>query len=276
MMNYAQIGIISGRRYKFEAEYETILAYAEAQGMSLPSDDQQIKQNQLVINLKSLGIWSLLDVFYMFATDAMSNGTITVQNFACINWINPSSYEATLVNAPTFTQNRGFNSNGSNDYFNTNYQLSNGVNFQQNDGSLGFYMFTGASAGSSNRPGICTTDGTRFTWIIDRGTNNVSGRMNSGTTNYDFTGISQFDSNSSYSLSRSSSTSFNEYVNGVSVRTVTNTSTGRPTSDVYIMWVNTGTFPPLDTHVYSSAWVGAGSINQLDLHNEIDNYIASL
>ena len=45
----------------FDADYQAVLNYATSQGYTLPSASQQILQNQLVLDLKSGGIWSKLD-----------------------------------------------------------------------------------------------------------------------------------------------------------------------------------------------------------------------
>src|SRR5690606_11923149 len=42
-------------------------------------------QNQLVLALKSYGIWAKLDALYMNVNDASLE-------FSCLNWINPSLY----------------------------------------------------------------------------------------------------------------------------------------------------------------------------------------
>ena len=73
--------------YQVERDYQAILNYAVLQGYALPSADQQIKQNQLLVDLKAFGIWPLLDVLYVFVTD----GSV---NFANINWKAPGTLQA--------------------------------------------------------------------------------------------------------------------------------------------------------------------------------------
>jgi hypothetical protein len=125
----------------FDADYQAVLNYATTQGYSLPSASQQILQNQLVIDLKTGGIWSKLDTFGVFATDGDSD-------FALIDWIRLSDY--TAVNSPTFTTNQGFTGDGTSSYIDTNFNPStSGVNYTLDDASR--YFFPHALVGGTYR-----------------------------------------------------------------------------------------------------------------------------
>jgi hypothetical protein len=119
----------------FDPDYQEVLNYATSQGWALPSSTNQTKDNTLVLALKAAGIWTKLDVFYMFSTDFI--------DFARINWITPGSHTATLAGTivPVFTSNSGFTGNAANSAFiNTNFNPStSGVNFTQNDASRHFW-----------------------------------------------------------------------------------------------------------------------------------------
>ena len=105
----------------FDADYQSVLDYATAQGYTLPSSGQQTLQNDLLVALKAAGIWSKLDTFANFATDGDSD-------FALIDWKRLSDY--TAINSPTFTSNEGFTGNGTSSYVDCNYNgLTNGVNY---------------------------------------------------------------------------------------------------------------------------------------------------
>lgn len=125
----------------FTTEYQAILNRATALGYTLPSAAQQAIQNQYIIDLKTAGIWAELDVYYVFA----NNGS---QEFGTLNWKNPNTNQATLVNSPTFAINQGFTFNGSTSYIDTNFNPSTqGVKFTQNSASRGLYMRTPPSSG---------------------------------------------------------------------------------------------------------------------------------
>jgi hypothetical protein len=53
----------------FDTDYQAILSRATTLGYTLPSVSQRIKQNALVLSLKAGGIWTKLDVLYIFAND---------------------------------------------------------------------------------------------------------------------------------------------------------------------------------------------------------------
>jgi hypothetical protein len=115
----------------FDVDYQAVLNRAASLGYTLPSIDQQFLQNQLIVDLKSSGIWNKLDIFYVFA----NNGS---QEFATLNWKNPLLYQCSLINSPSFTTNVGFQGNGINSYINTNYNPSvHAVNFTLDSHSYG-------------------------------------------------------------------------------------------------------------------------------------------
>jgi hypothetical protein len=115
-----------------DPDYKAILDYATTQGYTLPSASQQLLQEQLIIDLKSAGVWSKLDTFGVFATDGNSD-------FALIDWIRLSQY--TAVNSPTFTSNGGFTGNGTSSYIDTNYNPStSGVNYTLNDAGRFYWV----------------------------------------------------------------------------------------------------------------------------------------
>lgn len=118
----------------FDVDYQAVLDRATVLGYTLPSDSQQIKQNNLVLALKAAGIWNKLDTFAVFANDGGSN-------FGLIDWKRLVSY--TAVNSPTFTTNQGFTGNGTSSYINTNFNpLIQGLNYTQNNASRYIYTFT--------------------------------------------------------------------------------------------------------------------------------------
>jgi len=119
----------------FSAEYAAVLANGTSRGATLPSGSQQAKQNQLIVDLKTDGIWDKLDAFYMLATDGNSA-------FALINWKNPSANYGTAVNSlPTFTTNQGFTGSGSN-AINLNFAANSGTNFKDPNSSIGVFVGT--------------------------------------------------------------------------------------------------------------------------------------
>jgi len=154
--------------FAYEDEYQAILDKATTLGYTLPSDAVKLKQNTLLASLKASGVWSKLDVFYVFAQDGGSA-------FATLNWKNPNANQSTLVSSPTFVNNGGFQGNGTSSYINTNFNpATQGVNYTLNDASR--YFFSHA-VGTGRFDGVDATNSNSIT----RG-NVTSHRINSGTT----------------------------------------------------------------------------------------------
>ena len=157
------LGAGQGQNSSFDADYQAVLNRAVALGFNLPLAPQQIIQNNLVLALKAGGIWSKLDVLYIFANNA-TNGF----EFARLNWKNPNSNLATLFNPLTFITNEGFTGNGSGSYINTNFNPAIGTNnyvlnnasrhiFVRNQSTMATTL-DGVSSGNSNASvGINTT-----------------------------------------------------------------------------------------------------------------------
>lgn len=163
----------------FDPSYKAILDRATALGYSLPTPNQQKKQNTLLTSLKASGVWNKLDVFYVFAQDGGSA-------FATLNWKNPNVNQSSLVSSPTFVTNGGFQGNGTSSYIDTNFNpVTQGVQYTQNNASR--YFFPHAISTTAGR-----FDGNSFTNrnTIVRGLTNAQ-RINAGTntaaTALDFT-----------------------------------------------------------------------------------------
>lgn len=123
----------------FDSDYQAVLDYATTQGYTLPSASQQTIQNQLVLDLKTAGAWSNIDVLYVFATDGDAD-------FALINWKDPASLEAVNVGC-TFTANEGYDGAGSSaNRITTGYRPTVFLgNFVDLDCSFGTWLFDGGT-----------------------------------------------------------------------------------------------------------------------------------
>lgn len=254
-----QLGLIGSEDFKFDTDYKAILDYATTQGYTLPSASQQSLQNQLVIDLKTAGVWSKLDTFAVFATDGDSD-------FALIDWINLSQY--TAVNSPTFTTNVGFQGDGSSSYITSNYNPTiNGVNYQLNDAGFGYYMDTIDTAPSSSE-GVwsATNVGGPFSYI--RYTTKrfyINSSSVSGYSNF------TQSSNQFAAVNRLSSTDLRLYANGIETDVSSISSTGIP-NDVFNVFELNFSDSKISM-VYAS---GNLSSEQLDFFNAWDNYYTAL
>jgi hypothetical protein len=176
----------SGGGGGFDADYQAVLDYATTQGYTLPSSGQQALQNQLVLDLKTAGVWSKLDTFGVFATDGDSD-------FALIDWIKLSDY--TAVNSPTFTTNEGFKGNATSSYINTNFNpATQGVNFANDNAGISFYVKIAQTLGLE-------TSGEPNSAIRLRNSNSGLQRLNAGSNapaniNMSGTGVLTWNKNS--------------------------------------------------------------------------------
>jgi len=114
----------------FDPAYQAVLDFATSEGYTLPSENQQILQNQLVLDLKSNGIWSDLDAFGVLATDGDSD-------FALIDWVRLITMTAN--SSPTFQTNLGYTGNGTSSFIDTLFSVSDGTNYQLSDASFGAF-----------------------------------------------------------------------------------------------------------------------------------------
>lgn len=133
-----------GGTVAFVAEYQAIINYAVSKGWSIPSYAEQVLGNQLVVALKSDGVWNGLDGLFMFAT----GGDV---NFACINWKSPGdATNATRVNSPTFTTKKGFSGDGVSSYVDLSYNPFTTLgNFTQNNASIFLWCDAAATVGDA-------------------------------------------------------------------------------------------------------------------------------
>ena len=147
----------------FDPAYQAVLDFATSEGYTLPSENQQILQNQLVLDLKSNGIWSDLDAFGVLATDGDSD-------FALIDWVRLITMTAN--SSPTFQTNLGYTGNGTSSFIDTLFSVSDGTNYQLSDASFGAF----------------------YNNVLTRTNNGIGAGFRDGPNN-NSNGISPYDSN---------------------------------------------------------------------------------
>jgi hypothetical protein len=107
------------------AEYQAVLDRATTEGFALPSDEEQIKGNQLMIDLINSGAFANMTTLQVYAG---SNS-----DFSRIDWVDPTNiYQA--VNSPTYNTVTGFKFDGA-----TNYLSSNNFEMTQDKTTLDNY-----------------------------------------------------------------------------------------------------------------------------------------
>lgn len=213
----------------FTTEYQAVLDRATTLGYTKPSAGQQVKQNQLIVDLKAAGIWTQLDVFYVFATDGDSD-------FATLNWKAPASFQCVKVNSPTFTSNLGFTGNGTTNYLDTqwipnthgvNYTLDNASFFADNQ------LNTSASAVDAGAGTTVSQDAVR---INSRNAANEFGTYVNDNVNSLSSGVS---SSIGFGFAQRKAGNFKaNFKNGTLLNSFSQTRSTRPIYSVYILGMN--------------------------------------
>jgi hypothetical protein len=196
-----------------------------------PTTARKILINNTIGALLSAGIWSQLDVLYVLA--AADNQA------ARLNWINPSTFMALPVNAPTFAVDRGYTGDGSSSRLRTQYTPSvNGVNFTQNSASIWVWSRTQAQ-GAPRDVGSVTGTTMQSSVSIRNTSDNMSIFINDGTAG------TPANSNSVgfFGSQRVSSTTKRAWGNGAQVGAdVTLTSVGLPVTEQWTCGANSTSF----------------------------------
>jgi len=123
----------------FDPAYQAVLDFATSEGITLPSANQQILQNNVVLSLKDKGLWNKKDAFGLFATD----GNV---DFALICW--KRLIKMTAFNSPAFAENAGFTGNGTSSYIDTKFKsATDGVNFLLDDAGYSVNVGTTTPSG---------------------------------------------------------------------------------------------------------------------------------
>lgn len=163
----------------YSAEYQAILTAGSA--YTQPSSTEKSLQNQLILDLKSAGIWAKLDAFYMFA----NNITDSTGAFARINWKNPTANYGIAGPSgflPSISAKAGFTGNGSNQSVNLQIQHASGPNFSNPNGSCGVLVGTTPNNNSAVLSTISQIGGANPSRIRDTSTSSIVGSVI--TTNY--------------------------------------------------------------------------------------------
>jgi surface protein len=247
-----------------ESEYQDIIDYGNTQGYTLPSSSQQALQNQLVYDLKDAGVWSKLDLLYVFATDGDSD-------FASINWKDPNNYEITEVNSPTFTSNQGFEGDGNSSYLNTNFVAStDSVKYTDADASFGIYANQAPSASNAfltaTRSGSDVNANYLRVSLSSINSNNTGNRDNF-VTFYNFMQV-QLISGTQYLYGNGNEITSKTFVGTPSV----------PTTSIYILaFNNNGTAQSFADSTIRSFYAGSSLLSESsDLNTALTTYYNAL
>ncbi len=233
------------------AEAAAVSAAMAAAGAD-PSAARDALIDTLVGAWKTAGTWAKRDNIQIYAAHASAA--------ALINWKNPGTGNATLVNSPTFTTDRGIATDGLTQEIDTGFNPSTfGGSFTQNSANFSIWsrsssVYTGATAGwfdGSDGIAIQSKNGTgNALWRI----NQASATTSSSTTN----GVGYFSAN------RDGAGSHTLYYNGSSIGTGTNASTALNNSTLRVGRLTASSYQAFDC----SAMLAGGSLSGTEVADE--------
>lgn len=181
-------------------------AYLDRRATTL-SDSRINALDAMVSGLVAAGVWAKLDVLSVTADPSSDDYKLNLKS---------SSFTLGTVNSPTFNANLGVASNGTNSYHTTGYQVGTSGSSTQNNHTLFVYVNTNTSGGTTP-----TELGVTNTFICARTSGN---NINTRSANSSSDAFAQTDARGLTAISRSVSTGYNQYKNGVLIASPVRTS----------------------------------------------------
>lgn len=266
-VNFSGTGTMVAEFENFTEEYQAVLDYATAQGYTLPSEAQQVLQNQLVIDLISSNVWAKRDVIYNPANDGSAG-------FGSLNWKNPTLHQMTLVNSPTFTVNLGFSGNGTSSYVDLNYNPeADGVEFQLNDHGYECYNFNA----TANTGVLISAFGSNYCEISNDNPNSRFILFDSATVGRTVSvGVNSQDGWLMNERTGSLASDWKTYKNNVELTHIGQVVAALPNVNFRLFARNSGSF----FGDGQAAFVGAGASlttqEKTDYYTIVNNYLAAI
>lgn len=159
---------------RLEASTQALLDRAALDGYTPASGTALAALDTFIRSLKTDGIWNLIDVMWLPATNGDSD-------FACYNLKDPTQFKLTKVNSPTHSLG-GFTGNGSTAYLDTGYNPGTfGGNFTQNEAGMGIYIRNLGAVTDHTWMGATRSDNASHQTSIARRSNlggGIDGRVN--------------------------------------------------------------------------------------------------
>jgi hypothetical protein len=233
----------------FYPEYQAVLDYATTQGFTLPSAQEQIDQNQIVMSLVDAGTWADLDIFYVFAGDGDSD-------FAKINWKNPGTHDATIVGTVNYLPNQGFQGDGVTGAINTNWNPSTAVgNYDATTDGQMWFRFHAPLQDREGMAGVRAASTSTSQIMIQTNANSDMGvRLNSnfgtsGTNPYMLYTPNNLATTKDFFVSRESANVLLTYEAGAAAGycAACTASSVTPNGDLWLLGINTTTTAPPPT-----------------------------
>ena len=202
----------------FDSDAQAFFTRVTVAGGTL-SATEKLATNQLVLDLKSAGIWTSMKAIYPMVGASAS---------ACAQNLKSSSFTGTFTSGWTFAST-GVTPNGTSAFFNTTLNSLNDLTL--NNYSFGNYITTNNTLVSNNG----SYNNTSGIFVSPRGTVTYMG----GGNNFGAFSFNDTNSLGLYQLSRLSSTLFKTYKNNINKNTDTTLSgVALPNLSIYVSALN--------------------------------------
>lgn len=247
--------------YQYLAATSTLLARMSVQ----PSATEAQRIDRLMRKLKS-GPTSGTDI--LASMDQFHCYVMPTSQAALLNWAG-SDTAALSGTAPTFTANAGFATNGTSSYIDWGWAPADGVNFLQDDCSMGVWI----SKTTTNSTAVIGTGTAAVTFVQPRNASNIAvGRLNQTNGTNNTTVVS--NGSGLTSIRRADSAGVFTYRQGVPFGgklTTDSVSTTRSAVDINCGRFNSGFVSA--TYYFDFAGGNLSDAEMLDLHNAMADYL---
>jgi hypothetical protein len=221
----------------------------------------------LINGLVSDGLWSLLDVLYIFATNT--------QTTALLNLVS-TSYAGTAHGTVNFTADQGYTGDGSTFYIDTGWKSTNGPNFVQNSAAFGCYiLITGGATEVAMGQSVSWYD---VLFYPQQTLGNLGASITS-TSPGALAAVNASDVGQ-WSVLRTGASSSAVYKNGSATPFATSADGSKAPSanNLFIFALNNGSPSNFYGGQIAAAWTGGGmtQANTLAVQSHINDYMGAL
>lgn len=159
----------------------------------------------MICGMVTDGVWSLLDTFYIFATNT--------QTTALLNLIS-TSFTGTTNGTVSFSADHGYTGDASTFYIDTGWKPTNGPNYTQNAASYGWYNLTSNTTGDGQTAMGEDTVNFDIFCIPRNASGNFQCAVNESSPSLV---VANANKQGSYLLSRTTSVHIDVYKNGANI-----------------------------------------------------------
>lgn len=253
-------------------EPETLATIARMS--SAPGDAYVMAYDNLIKSIKggqslALGTNNLITKF-----DCLYIRAAHHSQAALLNWAK-NAHDATAVNSPTFTTNRGYKSNGTTSYLDLNYNPSTDASVGSSEFAAGGYVVEDVTRGNKAIFGSLSSGNVISARILPRTTSDVAQYTIGQSSGAGFVSISNTDMRGFYSVHRVSTTR-NARKDTITDSNDTGVNAFENLNMYELAWNNNGTAALFLDATVSFTYFGRNTIDHANVRTAMRNYLLSL